>query len=160
VKKIPKALFLLIGTGIIENDLKTLVKELNVERNIVFLGWIPFEEALQYVQESDICVIPYAKTLQTDASFPHKLTQYMYLSKPIITSDVHSLTRILRETKGGVTFHAGDHEDLAERIEYLYQEKEIRDELGKNGRRAVEKKYNWNIEGKKLIHLYSYLEIR
>jgi len=104
---------------------------------------------------SDICVIPYVKTLQTDASFPHKLTQYMYLSKPVITSDVHSLARILHETKAGLTFYAGDHEDLAEKVEYLYRHNDKREELGTNGRRAVEERYNWDIEGRKLLRLYN-----
>lgn len=154
---ISELLVLLVGKGKIENQLKKLAADLAVENHVQFLGWVPFEEALNYIHASDICVIPYAKTIQTEASFPHKITQYMYFSKPVITSDVASLKRILKETGGGITFRAGDHRDLARKIEYLYHDKNARERLGKNGRKAVERTYNWKVEGKKLLTLYGSL---
>jgi len=158
VRDIPKALFILIGKGAAENDLKDLTADLNMKDKVVFMGWLPFEKAMEYVIESDVCAIPYIRTIQTEFSLPYKLTQYMYFSKPVITSDVKSLKRIMEETKAGITFHAGDHVDLAKKIVYLYRNKEFKDKLGKNGRKAVEEKYNWNMEEKNLIDLYEYLE--
>lgn len=46
---------------------------------------------------------------------------------------------------------------LAEAIETLIKDKELRMRLGENGRKAVLEKYNWENESKKLIGLYQKL---
>ena len=64
-----------------------------------FWGHKPFNEMLEILAESDAAIIPHIRTENNDASSPNKLYQYMYLNKPIISSDCTSLKRIINETQ-------------------------------------------------------------
>lgn len=156
LNEIPNAHLLLVGEGVMKKVLLRLCRDLNVEKNVTFTGWVPFEEAMSYIKASDVCMIPYHKTKQTNKSFPHKLTQYMYFGKPVLVSNVRSLKRIIEETKCGMVFEAGNPNDLAEKVIRI-KEQGILQQLGINGRMAVEKKYNWRNTSKRLIALYDQL---
>lgn len=156
LNKISNAHLLLVGEGVMKEPLLRLCKDFNIEENVTFTGWVPFEEAMSYIKISDICAIPYHKTRQTNKSFPHKLSQYMYLGKPILVSDVESLKRIIEETQCGIVFEASNPKDLAVKIIEV-REQGILEQLGMNGKIAAEKKYNWGKTSEKLLTLYSQL---
>jgi len=139
-----------------KDKLLELCKNLNIRKNVTFTGWITFEEVINYIKMSDVCVIPYHKTRQTNKSFPHKLGQYMYLGKPILVSNVDSLKRIIEETQCGIVFEAGNPNDLAKKVVSAKKQK-ILERLGRNGWIAATTKYNWRITSKKLIALYTKL---
>ena len=48
-------------------------------------------------------------------------------------------------------------QEIARAIEYLMLNDEEANRMGKNGRSAVEKKYNWMIENNKMLNLYEHL---
>jgi len=78
----------------------------------------------------------------------------MYTGKPVVVSDCPSFKRIVEDAKCGLTFRGGDSENLAKKILLLYKDKKMRMKMGKNGREAVEKKYNFEETGKQLLLLY------
>jgi len=51
-----------------------------------------------------------------------------------------------------------DPEEIAEAIQFIVAHPAEAEQMGKNGRRAVEERYNWGMEEKKLLGLYE--EIR
>jgi glycosyltransferase involved in cell wall biosynthesis len=153
-KKVPNLHLNLVGDGAAKESLVELTGKLGMESSVTFTGQVPFENAMKYVVESDICVIPYARSPETEASFPHKLAQYMYLGRPIIVSDVRSLKRIVEENKCGLVFESGNHSDLALKIIELHEDPETRKRMAKNGENAALERYNWDAEGGKLIRLY------
>lgn len=154
LKEISNAHLLLVGDGVMKNYLLQLCEDINIKENVTFTGWVPFEEAMGYIKNSDICTIPYHRTRQTNKSFPHKLSQYMYLQKPILVSDVDSLKRIIEETHCGIVFEAGNSNDLAKKV-INAKKKGILKRLGINGKKAAEKKYNWDYTSEKLLSIYN-----
>jgi len=158
IRKNPEIRLLLVGDG--EGAMTELVKmskQLGIEKQVTFTGWVSFDKAMKYMQESDIGVIPHRSCPQTDNTVPHKLFQYMFYEKPVMVSDVRPLKRIVSETGCGLVFQAGNHEELAERLLETINDASKREEMGEKGRRAVETKYNWDVEQKKLLLIYENL---
>lgn len=155
VKKIPKAKLLLVGGKGNEKELKNLSKKLNLEDKVIFTGWQPAEKLPTYIFLSNICLVPHHKNSHTDSTIPHKLFQYMFMKKPVIVSNCEPLERIINETKAGLIFRSGNHQELAEKVIQIYENP---DQYGENGHRAVLLKYNWNKEAEKLIELYKKIE--
>jgi len=58
VRQIPDVLLLIAGKGYLENSLQAQVRQLNLERNIQFLGFVPEEELPMYYQAADLFVLP------------------------------------------------------------------------------------------------------
>ncbi len=154
LRNIKNAHLLLVGDGVIKDELINLCKKLGLEEFVTFTGWVRFEEAMYYILISDVCVIPYDKTKLTEKSFPHKLAQYMAMGKPVVVSDCRSLKRIIKSAKCGLVFKAGDPRDLAEKIVQLWRDQELRTLLEKNAKKTALEKYNWTNMRVKLIKIY------
>lgn len=159
VREIPNARLLLVGSGTYENELRTLAQEKEVAQAVEFTGHQPFSLVPSYVAASQVCLIPYIFSAQTDASSPHKLFQYMAMGKPVIVSSMRSLGRVISETGAGLVFTAGDPVALAEAVIKLYKDKSLALRMGEAGEKAVREKYSWAAEGIKLIELYKNLAV-
>ena len=161
VEEIPNVKLLLVGgKGLKEYEgyLRKLCKDLKIENKVEFTGWVDFSLVPSYIALSDVCLVPHHASEHTNTTIPHKLFQYMAMEKPVIVTDCKPLKRIVEECRCGIVVPSGDYNKMAEAIIMLYQNKEYARKLGKNGKRAVEKKYNWENEAKKLCELYERLE--
>jgi len=147
-------LYLVGGKSAEFTNISKLIKKHKVEDRVTVTGWIPFDEAIGYLQAADITVIPHHMTSHTDTTVPHKLFQYMYLRKPALVSDVRPLKRIVNETSSGLVYTAGDPKDLAIKIKQLITNPEMSKVMGDKGHNAVIEKYNWEQESKSLLSLY------
>ena len=144
----------IVGEGSYRKSLEELTSYLNIESHVQFFGHRPFIEMLEIMAESDVAIIPHIRTDNNDASSPNKLYQYMYLNKPIISSDCTSLERIINETKTGFIYRNDSPGDLALLIEKLHSNRSLLNAIEGNGRKAVREKYNWNIDKQRLMHAY------
>ena len=145
---------LLIGKGKIINEIKSRIQALNIQNYIDIIPWISPQELPNYFRISNIGVIPHIKSVQTDNSSPNKLFQYMTAGKPVVVSDCISLERIVKGSRCGAVFQSNNHLDLSNSITDIYENFDKYKLMGKNGISAVKNKYNTQISGRELVHLY------
>ena len=67
------------------------------------------------------------------------------------------MVRIVHETKSGITYQFDNPEELAEIIADLHDHPDSLNEYVQQGRQAVIDKYNWKVDGVKLVEIYSRL---
>jgi glycosyltransferase involved in cell wall biosynthesis len=89
---------------------------------------------------------------------PNKIFEYMASGLPVIGSDFPLWSEIIIENNAGLCVDPTNPEEIAQAIQYLNDHPDIAVEMGANGRRIVEKKYNWSFEEKKLISFYNQLK--
>jgi glycosyltransferase involved in cell wall biosynthesis len=147
----------IVGDGSFRKTLEELTESLDLSSRVTFFGYKPFNEMLNILAEADAAIIPHIRTENNDASSPNKLYQYMYLDKPIITSDCLSLKRIINETKTGFIYKHDSVAELADLLEKLQKKPFLVNELKGNGKSAVMEKYNWSVDKQRLISAYSNL---
>jgi glycosyltransferase involved in cell wall biosynthesis len=131
---------------------------LGVADRLSFTGWVEFEEVPRYMAASDACLVPHAATPHTETTVPHKLFQYMAASRPVLATDVAPLQRIVGGHEAGIVTPAGDGAAMAAAIETLSGEPERADRLGRNGRRAVEERFDWARDAEALRGIYRELD--
>ena len=73
---------------------------------------------------------------------------------PIIASNFPNWIDIINEGSCGICIDPFNIELIAKEINYLLANREYAQQLGANGRRLVEEKYNWEVEQQKLIKFY------
>jgi glycosyltransferase involved in cell wall biosynthesis len=147
----------IVGAGSYREELEKISGVLDISSNVKFWGQKPFHEMLELLAESDAALIPHLRTDNNDASSPNKLYQYMYLNKPVISSDCTSLKRIISETNTGFIYKNDSPEELFLLLEKLCTDRKLLEKTDGNGRKAVLEKYNWNYDKKRLIKAYSEL---
>jgi len=138
------------GNKSFENEIKSF-PEWN---KINYLGTIQYTETIDHYLEADtglICVWPVPHNL---ISTPNKLFEYMAAGLPVIASNFPLWKEIVEGNRCGICVNPLDPKEIASAIKYLIKHPEEALEMGKNGRKAVEEKYNWENESKKLIELY------
>jgi glycosyltransferase involved in cell wall biosynthesis len=153
--QIPELLVLIVGDGRILSELKEKSISMNLGDIVEFEGFKPSSLMQSYIELSDICVIPHVRSEQTDNSSPNKLFQYMYFSKPVVSSNCVSLEKIILKEECGLIFHDRDSNDLAAKINVLYDDPALRNKLGTNGHLAVMEKYNWEATSGPLLSVYA-----
>jgi len=158
LRAVPKARLVVVGAGGNERELQKLARNLRLDDAVEFTGRQPREMIPSYIAASTVCLVPYTMSVQTNASGPQKLFQYMAMGKPIVVSSMASLSRIIGETGGGLVYTAENAEALADAVIRLYGDKDLASQMGQAGLAAVRTRYDWSIEGKKLLELYRGLE--
>jgi glycosyltransferase involved in cell wall biosynthesis len=76
---------------------------------------------------------------------------------PVVASNFPLWKEIVEGNRCGITVDPLDPKAIAQAIEYLLTHPEEARQMGENGRRAVEEKYNWESESKKLLGVYAKL---
>ena len=154
-KHIRNLLILIVGGSISENStLGKLCQTLDVYENLESVSWVDFSEVPSYISLSDICVVPHHKSGHTDTTVPHKLFQYMYFEKPVIVTDCLPLKRIVEECECGIVVESGDHNAMADAIKMMYTHRQLLEKYGKQGKKAVLDKYNWDNNAHVLLKIY------
>ena len=90
-------------------------------------------------------------------SAPVKMFEYMAAGVPIIASDFPRFREIVESAGCGLLVQPDDPVKIADAIEFILTHPEEAEEMGKQGREAVVRKYNWASEERKLLQLYRIL---
>lgn len=87
-------------------------------------------------------------------AYPIKMFEYMACGVPVIAADFPLWRRIVGEAGCGLLVDPRDPRAIARAIEYLLAHPEEAERMGRNGRVAAERQYNWRTEEQKLLELY------
>lgn len=100
IKKLPKAKLIIIGDGTLKQELKDRVKNLGIEKNIIFLGWINNNELPKYYATADLFVCP-SRREGSPVSYIEALacgTQILVgdipISREILKNEEHEITKL------------------------------------------------------------------
>jgi len=137
----------------LENELRTLPGYQHVR----FHGWVPPGQIYAHLRTANIGLACLHPEPRFTVAFPVKLFEYMAAGLPVIASNFPLWKEIVEGNECGLTVNPLDPEEIARAIEYLITHPVEAHRMGENGRRAVEKKYNWEREGQKLLKLYGEL---
>ena len=146
---------LIVGKGTQEIQLKKLVKELGLESNTIFTGFINHTEVEKYQNMLDISV---SVSIDDSESFGVAVLEASACGKPVIVSNVGGLSEVVDDGKTGYVIEAKSHFALADVLEKLVLNPKLRFELGNNGREKVKNKYSWNNSVAQMISIYNSLK--
>ncbi len=143
------------GSPSVMNNLQQKVVDLHLT-NVHFFGYQPFSRFYSYMHLADVNVIPHQSNGHTDNTVPHKLFQGMMAGKPLLVSSSAPLKRLVEACESGLVFEAGNPKDFAEKVNQLYRNKNLRNQLGNNGIKAtIDGDLNWETTQHVLIDLYN-----
>lgn len=83
-----------------------------------------------------------------------KAYEYMGMGMPMILSDFPYNRSFMEKHKVGLLVDPENVSDIAEKINYLFSHFDEAVEMGKRGREAFEKEFNWGVAEKELLDLY------
>jgi glycosyltransferase involved in cell wall biosynthesis len=149
--------FLLIGP--VDKKDKTLFTELTglemLAGRIHYIPWIDSKEFPRFLGICDICIAPFHKNPQHESGVANKIYDYMLGGKPIIASNCKPQQDLIEKNNCGLIFN--NTAEFHDAIVKLLDDKQLREGMGENGRKAIMKEYNTEIIKENLISLYNEL---
>ena len=124
---------------------KKLASKLGVSNKIIFTGFVP--DISEYYAASDIFVFPTAYE-----AFSLATLEAVASGLPILATKVNGTEELIKEGYNG--FFVKRHpKDIAEKINILVDNENLRKQMSKNARKTAEK-YSWDEVAKKTMKVY------
>jgi len=142
---------IILGSGQLLHELKSLASQLNVQDEVHFLGSVNnVTDYLQHLQIGVLC--------SEREGFSNSVIEYMACSLPVVASAVGGNLELV-DDNNGILFPPGDHEALAGALIKLIHSPRIREEMGAVSRQKVVSRFLWEPIMDKWDHYYmSFME--
>lgn len=128
---------LIAGIGELENEMKALCHELDLEDRVIFLGFV--DKIWDFMASIDIVVFT---SLWEGSS--HTLVESMAYSKPIVCFNRSTMPEMVKDDYNGFLVDQLDGKIMAQKVKILIQDKEKREAFAKNSLEMAKKKFDYN----------------
>lgn len=141
VKKSYKKIRLkIIGGGPHKEYLVNLTKQLGLEENIEFCGYLSEYDKYKIISSSIAMVFP-----SLCEGFGLVILESFSRNRPVIVSDVRPLSDIIDNKKDGLIVDAKDENKWAEAMSYFISNPNTALKMGEDGKKKLERQYNKDV---------------
>lgn len=135
VTRYPESCCVIVGGGVLEQELRSMVGELGIEKNVLFVGWR--DDVRPYLAAGDVFV-----SASEREGFGLALVEAMAFGLPCVAADAGGNRDVIREGVNAFLVPAGSADALADAIARLFGDPEERARMGKNARRIAEEEFD------------------
>lgn len=118
------------------------------------MGFLSREDVKNLLSESIAGIVTFLPLPNHVDAQPNKIFEYMSASLPVIGSNFKLWKQIIEKNNCGLCVNPENPNEIADAIEKLSNNPYLVKKMGENGKKAVETKYNWQIEEQKLLNIY------
>lgn len=133
----------IVGSGVESHNFKTMAAGFD---NIEFLGFKNKQEVFKLTQECLYVVCPSI----CYENLPFSIIESFLFYKPVIGSDIGGIPELVMEGKTGLLFEAGNVAHLCEKMNYLWNNNEIVEDMGNQARVFAHKMVNFKSHWSKI----------
>lgn len=134
-EKVPNAHFIIVGNGILEDEIRKYAKEYEFLNRLHITGWV--DNPMSYVELFDVACL-----LSRWEGFGLALPEYMMAGKPIVASRVDAIPNIIRNGENGLLVEVDDTIDASKAVLRIYREEGLADRLVAQGMNDVHNRFN------------------
>ena len=143
---VPEATLSLVGAGDVALDDKIIADEcsrLKLENNVELTGFLPQQQAFDYVMQASVCISPIYPDPILNAGSPTKLVEYMAFGKAVVANDQIEQRQILQASGGGLCV-PWEEQAYADAIVELLLDPAKAARMGEAGKHYIEKHRNYS----------------
>jgi glycosyltransferase involved in cell wall biosynthesis len=156
LKRYPGAKLYFVGGGETPSDetiLRNEVAHQDVDQSVVFTGFLPMEQAWDYVREADICFSPFFPIPILLSTSPTKLIEYLAMAKNVVANE-HPEQRLVLEQSGAGRCVPWDEQAFADEICRLLDDPQQARALAARGPDYVRATRSYDVIGSELHRRY------
>jgi len=135
VEALPEARLLVVGDGYLRGDLERQARELGIAHQVIFTGWR--DDVPRVMTELDLLILS-----SLSEGFGLVLLEAMAAAKPIVASQVSAIPEIVIDGETGILVPPKDPDALAEALIKLLRNPALAREMGRKGRKRLEKEFS------------------
>jgi glycosyltransferase involved in cell wall biosynthesis len=157
-------LLIIVGEGKLKEDYKRQAEKLKINDRVIFTGGIKNKDLIKHYNLTDCLILP---SINQGEAFGIVQIEAMACAKPVIVSDLPGVRTVLSPQTGsrpagknnetGFTFENRNIQDLAVKINKLFDDSEQYEKFCQNARQRVLENFSDKIISQKLINIYENL---
>ncbi|MEW6585277.1 MAG: glycosyltransferase family 4 protein [Nitrospirota bacterium] len=146
---------LLLAGRVFDSYKETFARTVNgLGNRVTVSGAFNSDEMPHLYDRIDVSVIIYHRSAWFKNITPTKFFDSLAMGVPVIVSDMGGLREILERYRCGIVVDETNPREVADAITMLYENPDLRHEMGLNGLRAIEENYNWELMKERLLTVY------
>lgn len=150
IKKEPKIEFLIVGNGPLRKELEALSNELGLSGKVIFAG--ECRDILKIISSLDILVLS-----SLEEGLGNVLLEAMACGRPVIATEVGGVPEVVLDGETGILVPPKSPDTLAQATLKLLMNQAMAKEMGRAGRRRVEKYFTIDRMAKETEEVYNNL---
>ncbi|MEM9979098.1 MAG: glycosyltransferase [Cyanobacteria bacterium P01_D01_bin.2] len=132
----------IVGYGPLEGAIRQQINKLNLDDHITLVGKLTQDQLIEVYQQADMFVLPCLVTGDGDRDgIPNVLLEAMSMEISVISTDISGISELVESNYNGLLVPEKDELSLAQALEALIRQPELRTTLGKAGRLTVMDKF-------------------
>jgi colanic acid/amylovoran biosynthesis glycosyltransferase len=145
----------LVGEGEDREKLEEIVRGYHLEQYILFCGSMPHAQLVKVLQQMDLMTLPSVlDKLGRREGIPVALMEGMAMGLPVVSSRLSGIPELVLDGETGYLVEPRDTEGIADAIEKLYRDPELRSRFGNAGRQRIIDEFELHKNVEKLIDLF------
>jgi glycosyltransferase involved in cell wall biosynthesis len=149
---IPNLRLRLMGAGSYVGEVETLIRELQLEDCVEYLGWVSMSELTEELRRANVGLVAQKSSPYSNLVHTNKMYEYIIFGKPAIITRLKSIQNYFDDTSM-YYFEPDNAQSLAEAILDLYQHPAKGQTLVANAKKRYEL-YNWNKQSEIFLNAY------
>jgi glycosyltransferase involved in cell wall biosynthesis len=150
--RFPEVVWMVVGGGLMLEQLEELAFRLNLSHRVVFTDYLPAANIPEVLAAADIAVACFSDEPLVRCKSPLKVAEYLAAGKAIVASKVGEVPWMTGDA--AVLVEPGSVDALAAGIRFLLEHPEARREMGLKARARAETEINWKASAKHLEDAY------
>lgn len=146
--KYPNIFLKLVGEGNEKENLEKLIKDFKLENFVEFVGMVSREKIAFYYQEASLFVLP-----SLNEGMSNAMLEALASGLPILATNTGGTSELVEDGENGFIIKMKDVDDLAQKIELLISDNDLRQKMGLASRERAQK-MSWENVAKKYYELY------
>lgn len=146
-KKTDRIKYILIGDGVDREKLKSLVNQLGIQEEVIFLG---FRRDVQNVlSQVDLLVLS-----SLWEGLPLTPIEGFSVGKTVVATAVDGTVEVVDDSKNGYLIPAKNSEKIAEKVLYLFEHPETQKQLEREAYRTFQNEFSFEKFSEKVLNYY------
>jgi glycosyltransferase involved in cell wall biosynthesis len=139
----------LVGDGPCREELETLAAQLKLEESVAFAGAADQDEVLRWWQKADVAVLS-----SQNEGLPVSLIEASACGVPVVAPSVGGIPEFVLPGVTGILTRPDDPKDLADALERLLSDTDLRTRVGNAARERVNEVFSLSEQVDRLLRLW------
>ena len=149
-KNIKNSKLYIAGVGPDLDKVKKYIHKNNMEESVKLLGFLSSDKVKEYVRKARFIVVP---SIWYE-NCPYSVLETLAMGKPIIGSNLGGIPELVKDNETGLIYNYNNVKELEEKMNKLFNNKEIALQFGKNAKEIAKKDFSKDEYYNKIINIY------
>jgi glycosyltransferase involved in cell wall biosynthesis len=140
---------IIVGSGNLKEEYEKMAERLGIKEKVIFAGSPSREDLPKFYNLADVFVLP---SIDKSEAFGIVILEAMACGAPVVASELFGVRTLVSDN--GFLAEPKNADNLAEKINSILENEDLRKQMGANSRKNIEEKYSYKKVGGKLIEIY------